>query len=57
MLVRSPVHPVSQETSYICSPKMLHSVAEKGADPLEATRLANIFVVAGEGQAPFRTGS
>ncbi len=32
-------------------------MSEKGADPLEETRLADIFVVAGEGQTPFRTGS
>ena len=29
----------------------------KGSDPLEATRFQGVFVVAGEGQTPFRTGS
>ena len=35
----------------------VQSLSEKGADPLEATRFQGDFVVAGEGQTPFRTGS
>ena len=35
----------------------VQSLSEKGADPLEATRFQGDFVVSGEGQTPFRTGS
>ncbi len=34
----------------------LQSVAEKGSDPLEASRFFSVIGLAGEGQTPFRTG-
>ncbi len=45
------------ETAKSIVPACSESPSEKGSDPLEAAEFHEFFVVAGEGQTPFRMGS
>ena len=45
------------ETEKSIVPACSESPSEKGSDPLEAAEFHEFFVVAGEGQTPFRMGS